>query len=274
MDSLIIAGAIGLIAVTHYRVASQITRYYIEAIVSITGIIQPVLSRLHGAQDRKNLEKVFFFATKVSLCTSVFFCFGLIFWGKPFIDRWMGPNYEDAFVPLVILSVAILFELCQYPSMSLLYATFKQRVYVYLICAEGLINIGLSVILARSMGLSGVALGTLIGAFIIRVVAQPICLCKVSGLHYSHYMKFLGGTFIRCGAVTGAAIALSSWGLRPSFPWLIASVISATIIYAAGSWLFVFHQSERKQLLAIITGPKSDHSLASDQSAVAASSQA
>jgi O-antigen/teichoic acid export membrane protein len=165
----------------------------------------------------------------------------------------MGPEYEDAYWPLVILSLAVLLDVAQNPSISLLYATFKHRFYAYLNCAEGLINLIFSLALARPFGMLGVALGTLIGASLIRVVAQPFWVCKVSGLHYGDYIKFLGKTLFRCGCVMGSAIAIASWGLRPSYPWLISSAICATAIYAAGSWLFVFNRTERKQLLAVVT---------------------
>src|SRR5262249_36745312 len=155
-DSLVIAGMIGLVEVTHYRVASVLVRYYIDTIVAVIGIVQPLLSRLHGAQDRKSLEKVFFFATRASLCVSIFICISLIAWGKPFIARWMGPGYKDAYWPLVVLSLAVLLDVGQNPSIALLYATFKHRFYTYLNGAEGLINLVVSLALAKPLGVLGV----------------------------------------------------------------------------------------------------------------------
>jgi len=251
VDAFVIAGLIGLAAVTHYRVASVFMRYYIDIVVCIIAIIQPVLSRLHGAQDRAGLEKVFFFATRVSLCLSVFIGFSLISWGRPFIARWMSLNYEDAYWPMVVLSLAVMLDVSQSPSIALLYATFKHRFYTYLNGAEGLINLIVSLALARPFGVLGVALGTLIGAFVIRVVALPFCVCKVSGLHYGNYLKFLSGTLLRCGGVTAAAIGIAAWGLRPSYPWLVSSAVFATAIYVVGSWLIVFNGPEREQLSAI-----------------------
>jgi len=253
VDSLVVAGLIGLVAVTHYRVASVFARYYIDVVVSVVGLLQPILSRLHGAQDRQNMEKVFFFATRASLCVSIFIGFSLIGWGRPFIARWMGPNYLDAYWPLVILSFAVLLDVGQNPSISLLYATFNHRFYTYLNCTEGVLNLALSLALAKSLGVLGVALGTLIAAFLVRVVAQPFWVCKAIGLSYGHYMRFLGVSILRCGGLTCAVIAIASWGLRPSYPWLIASAICATALYAVGSWYLVFSQPERDQFLAVLT---------------------
>ena len=252
VDALVIASLIGLAAVTHYRVATVLARYYTDIIICITGMIQPVLSRLHSAEDRKALEKVFFFATKVSLCSSLFIAAGLIGWGRPFIARWMGANYEDAFWPLVALSVSVLLDVGQNPSVSLLYATFKHRVYTYMNGSEGLINLGLSLLLAKPLGILGVALGTVLAAFLIRVVIQPYVVCKVTGLHYRNYVKNSGNIIVRSIGVLAVALALIIWGLRPNYFLMISSAISATIIYAIGSWRIVFDGSERIQLLSLI----------------------
>ena len=252
IDPLVISGLIGLAAVTHYRVASIFAQYFIQILVFSVGMLQPVFSRMHGAGDKAGLERVFFFGTKLSVGLSVFFCFALIGWGKPFLARWMGMRYEDAYLPLVVLSVSVLLDVCQKPQVDLLFATFNHRSYAYLNTAEGLLNLAFSVVLARPLGVLGVALGTLIGAFIIRVVVQPWWVCKVTGYHYAGYMRFLNKNLLYCSAIMGAAMAVVAWGLRPSYVLLISSAICATLLYAIGSWTLVFDEREREQFRAAL----------------------
>jgi len=252
IDPLVITGFVGLVAVTHYRVASVFMRYYIDAVYSSIGAFQQVLSRLHGAGDRTGVERVFLFATKVSICISVFIGVSLILWGKPFISRWMGAKYEDAYGPMVALSLAVLLDVVQSPSINLLYATINHRFYAYANWAEGIINLLFSLALARPLGILGVALGTLIGALVVRVGVQPWWVCKAVGLDYGRYMRFLARNLVRCGCLTGAAMAISAWGLKPSYSHMVTSAICATAGYAAGSWFLVFSGSERQQLQAAI----------------------
>jgi O-antigen/teichoic acid export membrane protein len=252
IDPLVISGLIGLAMVTHYRVAGVFAQYYMQMIILSVGMLQPVFSRLHGSGDRGGIEKVFFFGTKLSTCISIFICLALIGWGRPFIARWMGPAYEDAYWPLVVLSLAVLLDVCQKPSIDLLYATFNHRFYTYTNWAEGLLNLAFSLVLARPLGIVGVALGTLIGAFLVRVVLQPWWVCRVNGISYGIYMRFIGKNLLYCCLLMGAATAISAWGLRPSYPMLIASAISATAIYAIGSWLVVFNPAEREQFRAAL----------------------
>jgi O-antigen/teichoic acid export membrane protein len=271
LDTVVISGLIGLAAVTHYKVAGVLAQYYLQIIVVTVGMLLPVLSRLHGAGDRSALEKVFFFGTKLSCCISVFICVGLIAWGKPFIARWMGAQYEDGYLPLVLLSLAVLLDVCQKSSADLLYATFNHRFYASLNAAEAVLNLGFSLALARPMGIAGVAAGTLIGAVLTRIVFQPMYVCKVSGFDYKEYMGFLGGNLLRCGCVAAAATGLVAWGLRPNYPRLITSAVCAACIYGLGSWLVVFNRQEREQLLGALKGESS--SINSESASVTAVAQ-
>lgn len=253
VDALVISGLIGLAAVTHYRVAEVFTRYFLQVLILAVGILQPVFSRLYASGNRTALESIFYFGTKLSSCISVFVCLAIVGWGKPFINRWMGARYEDGYLPLVVLSFAVLLDVCQKPSIDLLYATFKHRFYTYINWAEGAINLAFSLALARRFGITGVAIGTLVGAFVIRVLIQPWWVCKVCELNYRSYMGFLGRNMLFSFCLMGVATALSAWGLRPSYPFLASSAICATALYTLGSWALIFNRQDREWLLAALT---------------------
>lgn len=245
IDPFVITAFIGLAAVTHYRIASVFAQYYLQLIFISVGMLWPVLSRLHGRGDQDRLEEVFFSGTKLACVISVLVALGLIGWGQPLIARWMGPTYEDGYLPLVALSLAILFDVSQKPSIDLLYATFKNRVYVWINWIEGLLNLAFSCLLAGPYGIVGVALGTLIAAFLVRILLQPWWVCKVMGLNYPGYMKYFGKNLLVSTSLAAGAIAASSWGLKPNYLWLISSAIVASGLYAAAVWWFIFDRREQ-----------------------------
>ena len=259
LDPLVISTFIGLVAVTHYRIASVFAKYFIDALMALMRLFQPLFSRHHGAGDHESVHRVFHFATKLTLCASVFLCGAVIAWGKPFIARWMGASYQDAYLSMVVLSLAVFLDVCQSPSVGLLYSTFKHRYYTYINLAEGLINLACSILLARHLGILGVAMGTLIAAAAIRGVAQPILICKLNNFSYPIYIRFLGGNLFRFAALMGVAILAVSWWIRPTYIQLIGSLVMSTIIYAAGCWMVGFNAAERGQVLEAIKGRKSSN---------------
>ena len=252
VDPIVIAAFVGLAAVTHYRIASVFADQYMRIMITVMGVFWPLLSQLHGAGEEARIKKTFFFATKISVCAATFLCFGLITWGRPTIHRWMGPAYMDSYWPLVVLTLAMLMDLWQMPTVSLLYATFKHRVYAFSNLAEGLLNLGVSLILVRRYGMLGVALGTLVAAMIVRVIVQPWWMCKVSNISYRIYVRFFSGNALRCAGVIAASLPLVYWGLRPDYRYLFGSATCAAILYAIGTWLAVFDKNDREVFRAVL----------------------
>jgi O-antigen/teichoic acid export membrane protein len=264
LDPFVITAFIGLAAVTHYRVASVFAQYYLQIIFLSVGMLWPILSRLHGRGDQERMDAVFFTGTKIACCISVFISFGLIGWGKFFIIRWMGTDYQDGYLPLIALSLAILFDVSQKPSIDLLYATFKNRVYIWINWAEGLLNLVFSCLLVRSFGIFGVALGTLAAALVVRLLLQPWLVCKTTGMNYAGYMKFFAKYLSISAALSSAAIGLSVWGLRPNYFMLSISALAATLVYTGASWMLIFDQRERQAILKSLRPQKQ---LSGDQTA-------
>jgi O-antigen/teichoic acid export membrane protein len=254
MDPLIIASFIGVATVTHYRIASTLNQYYMSAVLASTGHFRQVLSRAHGASDRQRLENTFFFSTKVAIALSFLIASVLILLGRPFVIRWMGRSYVDSYAPLVILTFAMLLDLSQSPSISLLYATFNHRFYTYLNAAEGVINLALSLVLVKRFGMAGVALGTLLAALVMRIFIQPWWTCRAVKISLRSYARITLRVALQSivlallGALVVAGIA------KPNYIRLIASLSLFVGVYATGAWFLVFSTDERAKLRLALAG--------------------
>ena len=91
IEPVVIASFVGLAAVTRYRVASVFTTNYISLIVCAIGQDSAGFEPASMAHETKMVSTKFsFFATRVSLCMSIFVGFSLIFWGKPVISLLDG----------------------------------------------------------------------------------------------------------------------------------------------------------------------------------------
>ncbi len=194
IDGLVISAFIGLSAVTHYRVASTLVQHFINLILTTMGVLLPFFSRLDGEKNTEKIKETLLFSTKISVIITSFVGFGLIAWGQPFIQRWMGPQYLDAYPCLVVLVLGCVFDLWQAPTVSLLYGIAKHRFYSLFNSLEAVCNVLLSLLLVRRFGILGVAIGTFIPMAIMKLLIQPVYACRVSNIAYWEYVKKLSRT--------------------------------------------------------------------------------
>jgi O-antigen/teichoic acid export membrane protein len=160
----------------------------------------------------------------------------------------MGPAYLDSYAPLVILTVAITFDLWQAPSVDLLYAIAKHRAYACLNSVEGVLNLGLSLWLVRRYGMMGVALGTLGAMSLMRLLVQPVWVCRLSDLRLELYLKTAGSALGKALVAAAIAWVACSWAIRPAYSSLAGSVVAAVCVYSTAVLFLVFDGPERQRL--------------------------
>jgi O-antigen/teichoic acid export membrane protein len=255
MDAVVISAFIGLSAVTHYRMAANLAMPFIEVVLAATGTLQTLFSRLEGRHDLESVQRVLLLGTKISIGISSFVAFGLIAWGKPFIVRWMGPNYVDAYPCLVALVVGLMAALWQAPSVSMLFGVSRHRFYAILCCGEGLANLCLSILLARKYGILGVALGTMIPMVLSKLVVQPVYVCRVVELDYRTY---IGKVLRNLGAAAVSLIvpyAITVAIVGPDISALVLTGSLSALTYLPLLWLLMFSKEERGILRAALPAP-------------------
>jgi O-antigen/teichoic acid export membrane protein len=244
-DSLVISAFVGLAAVTHFRIAALMVSSFMNMMIGLVGTIQPWFSRMDAVGDYGAIKTKFLFAIKLSVSVVSFVGFGFVVWGKPFIHRWMGPSYLDAYPCLVVLTLGYMAALGQGPSTILLYAISKHRFFAFMNLAEGVANLVLSVWLVKSLGIFGVALGTFLPMLVTKLIVQPLYVCRVSFVPYGEYMRELA----RSVAVTGVALLLPAFiSVRlaaANYYSLIAAALSSLVCYALIIYFLQLTKEER-----------------------------
>jgi O-antigen/teichoic acid export membrane protein len=86
---------------------------------------------------------------------------GLLFFGRPFLARWIGgEEYADRCFPaVVILSATLTIGVAQSVASRILYGMGKIRLFARLALIEAVVNLGLCLALVGTLGLVGVAVG-------------------------------------------------------------------------------------------------------------------
>jgi O-antigen/teichoic acid export membrane protein len=161
-DSLVIGMFLGAGAITYYAIAGSLINYGRTVVMLVTDTFYPAATRMAAKQDMAGLRELLIMGTRISLLVSLPLCLGYILLGKQFITLWMGKEYSVSWIYLVILTIPQIIGMSQYVSALVLAGMARHKVLAYLVLAEGLLNLILSIILVRRIGLVGVAWGTVI----------------------------------------------------------------------------------------------------------------
>jgi O-antigen/teichoic acid export membrane protein len=249
-DAFVITAFVGLSSVAHYNIASVLIRYFDVLMGRIMGVLTPYFSQLDGANDYEELKKKFFIATKLSVCISTFVGFGFVFWGKPFIQRWVGAEYLDAFPVLAILVSGVIFSFWQTPSITVLYGTSKHQVLAIVAVIEGLANLLISLLLVKTYGLIGVAAGTSIPLIINKGIFQPIYICRVLSISYLKYTRELIKYITRSLVALIIPSLISIQFISADYRSLVCFSIVSAFCYLSGIWLLILTDEEKNEIKA------------------------
>jgi O-antigen/teichoic acid export membrane protein len=246
VDALVVAAFIGVAAVTHYNIAGSMAQYFISLMIAVTGTLGPLFSRLHGTGDRERTAQVFKFSTKVSVAISTFVGCGILGLGRPFIARWMGPSYLDAYPAMVALTLGAMTALCQTPSLQLLYGISKHGLFAAFNSLEGVANLVLSILLVRHMGLLGVALGTMIPMAFTKLFVQPWYFCRIMHFDLWEYYALLAKSlFAAVVALLLPAVLVLRFS-APDYMTMMALLVASIFCFVPVVFALLFTNPERR----------------------------
>lgn len=157
--------------------------------LSLTGVMRTFMNTIYNGviasfgnlvavEDKETQERVFDISNFVCFLTSGFITLELIFLLNPFINIWIGQEYVVSFVTATIISLNFYFY-----SQKLALDTIKKAAGIYRIdkflpMIQAAINLIVSIVLGRILGLLGVVIGTLVSYLTIIVIWMPYLLYK------------------------------------------------------------------------------------------------
>jgi O-antigen/teichoic acid export membrane protein len=247
VDSFVIARWLSLSLVTPFSVASRIIEYLRAGTFTIVGPLMTTMSALEGQRRQADLKHVFLFSTKVMTLISLFLGAMLWLYGRPLIRLWVGPQYDAAYIPLMILVLGHVISLAQSPSINLLLARGRNRPLGWWTLTEGAANLALSIYWAPRYGLAGIALGTAVPQIFVKLTLQPWYALRVSRTSLGEYVReALGGPIMATlGFLLLAYPASRAANASGALPMLI-SAGAVTLLYGLMAYGVALSASERQ----------------------------
>lgn len=192
VDNFVVAGFLSAASVTHYAIGLRLVDYVAQFLSQATNMFVPIFTSYHAQENSKELHSKLLFITRLNLVAALIAGGGLVIFGEAFIARWMGPQYDDAYWVMVILLIGRMIGFANHPLNSAMYAANKHSIVAKLSIVEVILNLCLSLILVRYLGLIGVALGTMLPLLILRLFFLPFYACRAIEMKVKDYFLCMG----------------------------------------------------------------------------------
>jgi O-antigen/teichoic acid export membrane protein len=253
-DALVIGAILGVGTIPFYTVANSLVIYLMDFTIAIAAVVSPMATKLNAEGRRAELRDMFLKWSKVSLSLSLAVGLFIIVLGPRFLAWWIGPEFEQpSGQVLQILTISSLaFLPVRGVALPMLMGLGKPRAVTLAFIGAGIANLVLSILLARPLGLIGVALGTAIPNVVFAVVVLIVA-CRELGVSVMRCLRYVVPR-----AALGALppLALLTWfkvGMNVHDVVGLAAAGVATLLLYAVTWvLFVYRDDPYVDLTSLL----------------------
>jgi O-antigen/teichoic acid export membrane protein len=234
----------------YYGLATSVTNFMLLLIGSLFGPLLPAVSSVQAGRTPSQIGDIVVTTTRYCALLICLIGLPLLLFAYPVLKLWVGDSYAMhtvLFLEILILGNAI--RQLGYPYALVVVATGKQHLATMSGVIEAAVNVCVSIYLVERIGAVGVALGTLVGAFVSVGVHLTVSMMLTrSTILLSRRVLLLQGLMRPLACVIPSLLLLPFWrrsSMLPANPSAIALWALTTLGIA---WFVGLTWSERLQL--------------------------
>lgn len=250
-DQLILGVVSGTTMVSIYAIGSQLNTYYMTFSTAISGVFLPRITQMVTRNaSNEEISNLFIKIGRIQYIILAFIMCGFILIGQEFIDIWAGQGYDTSYYITLAVMLPLTIPLIQNLGISILQAKnihqFRSNLYIVI----ALVNIIISIPLAKILGGFGCALASGICFFIGNGVIMNIYYYKKINIDIPKFWKNIIKMSIPIIASLVLGMISTSFIDGSGFIALIAKGLIFTIIYATLVLKFAMNDYEKNLVIS------------------------
>lgn len=235
IDAIVVGIVVSVPAAGVYGVGQKLALVAEKLVRPAVYTLFPHSSELSARDDREGLKATLEAGTRISMGIAGPLTLALALLGEPAVRAWVGPSFAAAGLVVVYLASATAIKALVQTGRATLNGMGLARIPAVILAGEAALNLLLSALLGRSMGLEGVALGTLLAAAVADLGLLLPYLCRQLGVSIHSF----AGAVLRAHLPGAAAGGLVGWAvLRAGVSGIPFVLLGGAAI--AGAYLIVF----------------------------------
>lgn len=250
-DSMIISIFLNLNYVTMYTNYMMIFNQVLNVITQLINSATASVGNLIAKESYNKRFEVWRQLNSIEHCIGGICTIILFFVISPFIELWAGKEFVLDKIILILFCVNFYLTVTR---LSILMFKSASGIYwdIWAPIIEGIINLGISIILVKYMGVAGVLIGTLISYLCVTIGwGAIITFKKCFNLNFIYFIKyFLQGGFLTLISFFICRFIISSFSLQNTnfFVFLFNSIKVGIVVTIVTLCLFLLKKDFRKVL--------------------------
>ena len=257
VDKILLGMFAGTSAVALYATATQLNSLYLSFSTAISGVLLPRMSKMeaNNASDEE-FTNIFIKTGRIQYLLLALVITGFVLFGKAFIEIiWVGKDYSLSYYIACILMIPVTIDLIQNVGISILQAKNKFKYRTMILIGVAVLNILISIPLAKLYGGIGAAIGTCVSLLLGQGLLVNLYYWKGVGIDIPRFWKEIFKMSVPMVFVVLIGVFLHKiWPINNVLDFLL-QVIIYSLVYIFVVWNFSMNNSEkdivRKPLLKI-----------------------
>lgn len=192
MDRIIVGKFVSVELVANLIITYKLFSLSEKALSKVVDVSRPYLSQMYGRKDFTKLKGAYSFLTVFALFSASLIGVIIFIINKHFIQFWVGDGFYLGDSINLLLTMNFILQFAILPNRALLASTmYKLGPQNSVRILEGLLNLGLSIVLAHYMGVFGVILASIVATVLLsNVLMNALCEQLFRENHLSGDYKF------------------------------------------------------------------------------------
>jgi|GEM_PF-915075 len=222
VDPILIGAVLTPSAIPIYAIGMRFVVMFEDVMTTLFG--GHLLSGLAQLQSSSERQAGLRAATRLSATASTIIGASIFWLAPPFIERWIGPDFDLSQTIVQMLAPAAALVVLHYPSTNHLVIHNRQRLLFGAIVAAMVLNVCLSLALVGRFGILGVVTATMIEMLLIGLFAYPWILIRTLGWSTARpvLLSALGSVAFVLAIAVPLGLFVIIPHVQPTYPSVIA----------------------------------------------------
>lgn len=251
-DQIILTKICGVATVAIYSIGATIYMNFISLSSAINNVFLPRITELVVQRDNTSINKLFLKIGRYQYLLLSLVLSGFILFGREFIVLWVGAEYLEVYIIVLLIIVPLTPDLCEGIGISVLQArnTYSIRAYLYLTMA--VINVAMTIILSKIYGGIGAAMATGISIIVGSLLALNIYYCVYEKLPIIRLLFQMINSSKVYLALIPFGMMLNKVIRNYSYINLFIKVITYSLAYFLAIYILEFSKNEKRQIKEVV----------------------